>query len=157
MFMKKIYTSSYDNAKKMSENMHLISISGNKGKSVDFSGDSLTILAPKLAFWKEWHENYYNKKPLDESVAFYIEHYYADVLKNLNPENLFNPLKNNDVLLCYEKSGDFCHRYIVGEWLNLYGYNVHEINENLQIVSYPKYVKQNLQKLIKPNENISVK
>jgi uncharacterized protein (DUF488 family) len=31
------------------------------------------------------------------------------------------------VLLCYEKSGDFCHRHLVAEWLRRYGYEVKEL------------------------------
>lgn len=40
------------------------------------------------------------------------------------------PWTNDDchiALVCYEKSGDFCHRHIVADWLNQAGYDVKEL------------------------------
>ena len=34
-----------------------ISISGDKGKSVNYNGNCFPALAPKLSFWTIWHEN----------------------------------------------------------------------------------------------------
>jgi hypothetical protein len=31
------------------------------------------------------------------------------------------------ILLCYEKTGDFCHRHLVGDWLKAAGYSVEEL------------------------------
>lgn len=145
---KKIFTSSYDNVKKFPGNMRLISISGDKGKAVGFEGNSYSLLAPKYSFWKEWHDNYYNKKPLLESVSFYIENYYNSVLKHLKAEQVVNDLKNNDILLCYEETGEFCHRYIVGEWLNNAGFNVCELDKNFKEVQYPSYISEILKNVI---------
>lgn len=36
---------------------NLISISGDRGKSVGFEGKTMSQLAPKLSFWKVWHNN----------------------------------------------------------------------------------------------------
>ena len=53
---------------------------------------------------------------------FYIKHFYSEVLDNLNPQDVYNKLYElsvgkDCVLLCYEKSDDFCHRHIVAKWL----------------------------------------
>jgi uncharacterized protein (DUF488 family) len=57
------------------------------------------------------------------------------VLDSLDPHVVVQQLKNmvgyNDVaLVCYEKSGDFCHRNIVAEWLRNAGYEVKEWEES---------------------------
>lgn len=46
----------------------------------------------------------------------YIEAYYKEILSKLNPQEVYNDLKDK-VLLCYEKPNDFCHRRLVAEWL----------------------------------------
>jgi hypothetical protein len=35
-------------------------------------------------------------------------------------------IPDNAILLCYEKSGDFCHRHILAAWLKKYGVEVTE-------------------------------
>ncbi len=44
------------------------------------------------------------------------EGYYAKILSKLNPQEVFADLGEDAVLLCWEKSGTFCHRRIVAEW-----------------------------------------
>ena len=48
-----IYTGSYKNCK----SGNLISISGDRGKKVGYTGKALPALAPKRAFWKVWESN----------------------------------------------------------------------------------------------------
>ena len=47
----RIFTGNYRNCKIGD----LVSISGDKGKSVNFVGNTYTKLAPKKEFWKIWH------------------------------------------------------------------------------------------------------
>lgn len=52
----------------------------------------------------------------------YIDVYTNEVLNNLDPEFVVNELTKmangyDVVLLCYEKSGDFCHRNLVADWI----------------------------------------
>ena len=77
-FMSKIIlTGNYENCKIG----NIISISGDKGKSVGYTGKALTSLAPKLSFWKTWHDNigkiseYENNKDFCHRhlVAFWLE------------------------------------------------------------------------------------
>lgn len=106
-----IYTGSYNNCK----NSNVISISGDRGKSVGFNGDYYKPLAPKLSFWTEWHNNI-GKIPEQENNAFYIKQYYETTLKLLMPEEVYRIL-NGKILLCYEEPELFCHRHIVAAWI----------------------------------------
>ena len=47
----------------------------------------------------------------------YTRAYYKQVLDKLNPDKVWADLKDN-TLLCWEKSGEFCHRRLVAAWLN---------------------------------------
>ena len=57
-----------------------------------------------------------NKYKKDKDEKYYIEHYYKDVLDKLNPQQVYDELGEDAVLLCWEKSG-FCHRFLVAKWL----------------------------------------
>lgn len=46
----------------------------------------------------------------------YEKRYREDVLSKLNPQDIYNMFKNN-VLLCWELPGEFCHRRIVAKWI----------------------------------------
>jgi len=62
--------------------------------------------------------NLLNKYKLDRDEEYYIKHYYEDVLSKLDPKQVYEELGEDAVLLCWEKSLDFCHRHIVSEWLH---------------------------------------
>ncbi len=46
---------------------------------------------------------------------------YNKYLSNFNAKTVYDKLCNlvngEPVLLCYEKSGEFCHRHLVAKWL----------------------------------------
>ncbi len=94
-----------------------LAISGNKGASENYIGDSYPALAPRLKMWLEWHNNI-NKLSKEENIDFYINRYYEEVLKKLNPEELKIILEHK-ILVCYEEYNEFCHRQIVAAWLEL--------------------------------------
>ena len=53
-------------------------------------------------------------------------HYYKNiVLRGYNPIKWGERLQGK-VLLCWEKSGTFCHRHIVADWLEKAGFEVKE-------------------------------
>ena len=88
-----------------------VSIAGNAPDY--YQGIQFKTLAPKYSWWKEWHD-----KKL--SNDWYKEKYQETVLNQLNPKviaNRLNAFGENVVLLCYEKSGEFCHRQLVAGWL----------------------------------------
>ena len=112
---KIILTGNYDNCKIG----NTISISGDKGKSANYTGKSLTKLAPKLSFRKIWHDNI-GKISEKENNKFYTEEFYNKVLKNLDPEEVLMELEDRSILLCYENNNQFCHRHLVAFWLELF-------------------------------------
>ena len=101
-----------------------------------YKGDEYKKLAPKWSFYSEW-KNGSHKGDND----YYIKHFKEEVLDNLDPEQVLKELEgfsgvseDNIILLCYEKSGTFCHRHLVADWLNQnikrdgYFFNVHELD-----------------------------
>lgn len=98
---------------KSANHPHAVSIAG---KAPDwFKGRQYKILAPKWGFFKQY------KDPNDEKYSdqgFYTEQFNKEVLNKLDPKKVFEELGENAVLLCWEKSGTFCHRHIVAEWLS---------------------------------------
>ena len=118
----RIFTGCYKNCK----SGNLISISGDRGKTVNFQGKVLSCLAPKRDFWQIWHDNI-GKIPEEENTKYYIEEYYNQVLSKVDFEALFEK-EEEVILLCYEESNKFCHRHILAAYLELkYGILVPEI------------------------------
>lgn len=58
-----------------------------------------------------------SKQLASRNNSRYTKMYYNDILLKLNPIDVYNELGENSILLCYERSGVFCHRHIVAEWL----------------------------------------
>lgn len=73
-----------------------------------FKGTSYPPLFPKWSFLSQY------KKDSDENS--YTEAYYDQVLNKLDPMQILEEIGGN-TLLCWEKSGTFCHRRIVAEWI----------------------------------------
>lgn len=89
-----------------------------------WNGEEFKLLAPPADIIKIEDEGLYTKL------------YYEKVLNQLNPQDIYNMLGDNAVLLCYEKwanieSGKtFCHRRIVAKWLeDSLGVKVEELDE----------------------------
>lgn len=103
-----IYTSYFANIKNLPENLRLISIAKSTPKYVNC--EKCSELFP------DWEIiNLVKTNPCKESEEKYTE-IYKKQLEKLDAKLLANKLQNS-VLLCYEKPGDFCHRYIVAKWL----------------------------------------
>jgi uncharacterized protein (DUF488 family) len=142
-----IYTGSYDNCKFG----RLVSISGDGGRQVGFDGEVYKKLAPKLSFWKIWHDNI-GKISNEENNKFYINNYYEQCLKGLNVEQVLRELENA-IMLCYEPSYQFCHRHIPAAWIELEtGLIVPEIavddSGNIVEQQRPLWIKEECKKLI---------
>lgn len=76
-------------------------------------------LAPKKWFFDKWK--------IDRDNDSYIENFKNEVLSKLDPlevlYSLYEISNRNEkgkipCMICYEKSGDFCHRNLVSEWMN---------------------------------------
>ena len=116
-----IYTSYFSKINKLPDNIVPISISAKPPKG--YKGLQYKKLAPTYQILMEW------KKTGD--TEWYIEEYDDEVLSNFKPDRVFAELMQmsagKDVaLICFEKSGDFCHRHLVAEWLRNAGYDCEE-------------------------------
>lgn len=149
-----VYTSSYDEIN--FKNYETYSISGDRGKMKNYDGKCYPDLAPKLSFWKIWHSNIGIIKE-EENNKFYIEKYYKQVLSKLDPEEVYKKL-DNSILLCYESSDKFCHRFIVAAWfelfLDIYIPEVKIVNNKLERAERLEYIKDYLEEIIKNNINM---
>ena len=145
--MNRVFTGNYDECKVG----NLISISGDRGRSVGFEGKAIPALAPKRAFWNIWHDNI-GKIPEEDNTRYYIEQYYKQVLSKVDIEELLKDEKDS-ILLCFEKGQDFCHRHVLAEYIDIkYGVRVPDIkiDENLNIEenAKPENVRRLLEEVI---------
>ena len=144
---KRIFTGNYEECKAG----NLISISGDRGRKVGYTGKAITKLAPKRAFWDIWYNNI-GKIPEEEKIKYYIEEYYKQVLSKVDIEELLKDEKD-PILLCYEKGQDFCHRHVLAEYIEIkYGIKVRDIkiDENLNIEENkrPEYIRSMLEEVM---------
>ena len=144
-----VITSSHNNWK--SEKYKQISISGNRGKDAGYEGLCYPLFAPKIGFWKEWHNNI-GKIDEEENNKFYIRKYYEQVLCELDPSETLKDV-DNSVLLCYEPNNEFCHRHIVSAWLELTtGVETIEAKcdefDKLEVLDRPEYIKEYLSEVM---------
>lgn len=87
-------------------------------------GPSFVALAPSeglLWWWK-----HLSHKEQAESEQYYEYLYREQTLSRLNPAEVAMILEGK-TLLCYEKTGDFCHRHIVAKWLKEAGFGCEEL------------------------------
>lgn len=120
-----IYTSYFSSKKYNKENG--ISIARY---NMFWNGDSYPLLYPStslLAWWKGLSKEAQQSKYYQD---VYGEAYYKETLALLNPHIVAAELEGK-VLLCYEKSEDFCHRHLVAAWLRHYGYEAEELWEKI--------------------------
>ena len=97
-----MFTSYFSNPQlKKATNLRLVAIS--RGIPKWFKGEAYQLLAPTWAMIKLENR--------DEYTCLYDE-----ILKRLDAESVVNDLKDS-VILCWEKPGDFCHRYLVAKWI----------------------------------------
>ena len=131
-------------------------ISGNRGKDANYQGKCYSALAPKLSFWKIWHDNI-GKVSEEENNRYYVQEYWNQVLSKLDPEQVYREL-DYSILLCYEPNTEFCHRHIVAAWFEiLLGVKVPEERAKdyqTEEVDRPEYIKQYLDDAMRLNRNM---
>ena len=139
-----------------SDKYRTYSISGNRGKDANYQGECYPELAPKLSFWKVWHDNI-GKISEEENNRYYVQEYWNQVLSKLDPEKVFSDL-DYSVLLCYEPNTEFCHRHIVAAWFEiLLGIKVPEMKARdyqTEETDRPEYIKQYLDDAMRLNRNM---
>lgn len=94
----------------------------NKYNQISHIGNCISIAIGTPVWFKEqtYSELFPTWKMVKDFKIFndekkYIEEYY-NILNKLNPQKVFNDL-NDNIILCWEKSGKFCHRHLVVNWL----------------------------------------
>lgn len=75
-----------------------------------YKGREYKKLAPRYWLLMKYKE--------DRDKKFYTAYYYEEILNKLDPQKVFDELGKDAILLCWEKSGTFCHRHIVADWLS---------------------------------------
>ena len=73
-----------------------------------FEGKHCPELAPP-----RWLLDKYKK---DSDEKFYTKQYKKEVLNKLDPQDIYDILGYNAVLLCWEGPDKFCQRHIVAKW-----------------------------------------
>lgn len=144
-----------------------LSISLGEGKSLGYDGNSYKDLAPEKEYldkYKSELEKLYElKDKVEEYKRFkkkiedeYIESFYETRLKDLNLKSMFYRLHNvygdDLILLCYEDVGEFCHRRLIADWIELktgiFIPEVKVINGEILKVNPSRYTKS-LKKYVK--------
>jgi len=103
-----------------------------------YKGSEGVAITVTLPAWAKKHKRYAPLTPTSELLWAYkngrinelqYEKQYLKILEDrgLTPKQVLQDLGNDAVLLCFEKTGYFCHRHIAAEWLRKNGIEVHEI------------------------------
>ena len=116
-----IYTS-YFAAKKYNKEQGISIARWNKF----WQGESYPNLYPSTNLLNWWKSLTKEEQESEDCQHSYFEAYKEETLAKLDPHKVAAEL-NNRILLCYEKSEDFCHRHIVAAWLRHYGYEAEEL------------------------------
>jgi uncharacterized protein (DUF488 family) len=116
-----IYTSYFSSHKYHPEDGVSISRWNSFWKCATFSA-----LAPSeqlLTWWKSLPKA---AQELPEAQEHYKRIYTEQTLSRISQAEVAYIL-DGKVLLCYEKTGDFCHRHIVADWLRNAGFECEEL------------------------------
>ena len=109
-----IYTGYYAKTKIYNEKgIYTIAISR---KIPDFyTGSRWMDLAPRYPLFKEWKAGNVDNFQYIKLYKFYLNSLDLNQIK----EDLIRILKEHEniIFLCYEKSGEFCHRHALADWI----------------------------------------
>ena len=74
-----------------------------------YSGPRYSKLAPPKDLFKRLKAGKIDEKE-------YEKEYYRRVLFLLDPQEVYEELGENAILICYEREDRFCHRFLVSRW-----------------------------------------
>lgn len=103
------YTSYFANWRKFPEGMKVICIARYAPRNCHC--EVCLPLAPSEKLLRQYKEG-------EIDAVAYTEQ-FNDYLKTLDKQTILDLIGDNVILCCYEKPSDFCHRHLVGEWLNI--------------------------------------
>ncbi len=132
----KLYTSYFSNPIKLPEN-NTLCLAITAYPPTWWNGLVYDKVAPPkelLLYYK--NAKYRGEETREELEGNYIDFYTKKVLLSNKASDIYNELfeiaarcnKDNVVLLCFEKSSDFCHRHILRAWFNYYGIECNELS-----------------------------
>ncbi len=133
-----------------------VSVTGDGGNAWGYYGPAYKKLAPSWKLYEYWRDNPDNLSR-EELINYYITEYFYHRLANLDVNFLLQELEkrfgNEIILLCHELPGEFCHRRLDADYIELKtGFIIPEIgndiNGNITHYSQPDY-KQKLKLLMK--------
>lgn len=115
-----IYTSYFGNWRKW-QGMDVYSIAKITPKGVKINGAIECFMPSEWTLWK-WKDGVINEEEYGEE--------YFKKLEIVSIEKFIEWVGDRDiVLLCYEKSGEFCHRHLLAEFLKEKGYECKELGQ----------------------------
>lgn len=97
-----------------------------------YAGQYTRCFAPSAKLLK-WWKGLSEEEHTYDNYQLYIKRYREETLKPLtsNIDSIYK-MYDGKVLLCYEKSTDFCHRHIVASWFREYGYKCEELQGEIE-------------------------
>jgi len=92
--------------------LNLVAVSNTFPKHLPWLKDARAYkkLCPGWSLVKEYKRH-------NISWQNYVEIYQEDILDKLDPEKVYNDLREDAVILCWEKPGMLCHRRLIADWL----------------------------------------
>lgn len=117
-----IYTSYFASRKYKPED----AVSIARFTPVWFKGLECKTLAPSFELLNWWKSRTPSEQSMESYQRSYTAKFILEVLYNLDVHKVAKEL-DGKVLLCYEKSEDFCHRHIIADWLRANGYECKEL------------------------------
>lgn len=103
-----VYTSNY--ARKGS---HPNAIAISRKPPDWYTGTTLPELAPTWKMIMAYKEGNITET---DFISMYVDLLHR---QRFDPNKFIEPLPDSTFLLCYEKPGDFCHRRVLAEWIEL--------------------------------------
>ena len=103
-----------------------------------YKGPNGYAITANTPVWAVRHKRYGLLAPTSELVwrykngdiaeAQYEEQYFKILLdRGITPQQVLQDIGNEAVLLCFEKTGSFCHRHLAAAWLRKGGIEISEI------------------------------
>jgi hypothetical protein len=74
-----------------------------------FKGREYLPLAPTWRIYCDYQKS--------QDTQIYTREFIKEILDPLDPQQVFNELGKDSILLCWEAPDKFCHRRIIAKWL----------------------------------------
>lgn len=147
-----VLTGNYENCKKG----NTLSISYDGGEGVDYKGDKLKVLSPTIELLYEY-KNHIQQLSEEENMRRYMQAYYSETLRGLDPGEVLDSLPEHPILICRGDHPESYARHLAAFWFEIFlGIRTSEIKvnnkrETLTSMPRPTYLKEEFEKIIREN------